>query len=103
MRDGEEKPRTIAVLPRLIVSYNVERSKSSESCMVYQFVFGRKVAKKLASRKKTYRYPGLIDRPEVEPLGQSVLMMMEKDADEFTSFLWKLRVPYTVRRVWVEA
>lgn len=87
---------------RVIVSYNVDRRRASETSMVYQFVFGRKVTRKLASGRKVYRYPGLIDRTEAEALGQSVVMLREKDADEFTSFLWNLRVPCTARRVWVE-
>jgi len=103
MESGEDERRTMTVELRVIVSYNVERRRASEISMVYQFVFGRKVSKKLASGRKVYRYAGLIDREEAEVLGQSVVMLREKDADGFTSFLWDMRVPYTAKRIWVES
>jgi len=56
-----------------------------------------------AGTNKRYRYTGLIAKPGVERLGQSVLMMCEAEAEEFTRFLAKLRVQYHRERIWVEA
>jgi hypothetical protein len=102
MTGDEDEKSTIVAMPRIIVSYNVVRNRRGESSMVYQYVFGRKVTKKLSAGKRVYRYPGLVERPDVEALGQSVLMMKEKDAEDFHSFLWGLRVPHTMTKVWVE-
>jgi len=41
-------------------------------------------------------------RPGVERLGQSVLMMRDRDAEDFIGLLSRLRVPYRRERIWVE-
>ncbi len=102
MTDEEDQKSTIVAVPRITVSYNVSRGRHSESSIVYQYVFGRKVTKRTATGKKVYRYPGLVGKPDVEALGQSVLMMREKDAEDFHAFLWGIRVMHAMMKVWIE-
>ena len=102
MRDDEDASSTIVAVPRIIVSYDVTRSRGGKSSMVYQHVYGRKVMKKTAVSRKIYRYRGLVEKPSVEVLGQSVLMMKESDAEDFHAFLWTRRVSHTMTKVWIE-
>ncbi len=51
------------------------------------------------SGTKKYRYEGLIAKAAAERLGQSVLIMREKDAEDFLKFLHELRVPCARRFV----
>jgi hypothetical protein len=102
MREQEDEETTVVAVPRTIVSYNVSRGRRGASSIVYQYVFGRKVSKKTKTGKRVYRYPGLVNRAGVEVIGQSVLMMKEKDAEDVHSFLWSKRVSHTMTRVWVE-
>ena len=102
MNEPYDEKSTIVAVPRIIVSYNVPRGGHGMSSIVYQFVFGRKVTKKLKARKRVYRYSGLVERPGVEAIGQSVLMMREKDAEDFHAFLWSHHVSHTMMKVWIE-
>ncbi len=101
MKIDEEDIETVRASPRLIVSYNVRSGQQMENSMIHQYVFGRSVTVGLANGgKKKYRYQGLLERTDAEYVGQSVLMMREKDADDFKAFLHRLKVPYTLWRVW---
>ena len=102
MEDPEEL-ETVTVARRVIVSYDVRKGRRTEASMIQQFVFGRDVWVKTKGGRKRYRYEGLVQRPGVERVGQSVLLLREKDAEDLTSYLSKLRVPYYRERVWVEA
>lgn len=99
MDGGRERQERIVAMPRVIVSYDVQRGRGGS--IVYQFVHGRTVTVHAAGRLKRYRYPGLVDREGVIRLGQSVLMMREDDAEDLMSFLRKSNVSYTTERVWV--
>ena len=107
MKDGdaegpdEDDLRTIAVVLRVIVSYDVHGHRRGEAVAVDRCVHGREVAMRLKGRKRRYRYPGLVSRPGVEKLGQSVLLMKEEDSEDFASLLTRLRVPYRLKRVWL--
>jgi hypothetical protein len=107
MRDEEqsedEKSEIVAVTLRIIVSYDAGKGQRSEAVAVERFVHGRKVIASVGGGRKRYFYPGLVSRPGVDKLGQSVLMMREKDAEDFAAFLRRLRVHHTLRPVWVRA
>lgn len=98
--DGEE-PVIIAVILRVIISYDVNKHQRAESVTIHRFVHGREVTAQVGGRKKRYFYSGLTSKPGVDKIGQSVLQMKENDADEFAAFLRSLHVPFTIRRVWV--
>jgi len=101
VKDPEEKVETIKAVSRVIVSYDIRRGQEMESSMIHQFLFGRRVTVKLSNwLRKRYRYDGLLEKTDAEHIGQSVLMMREKDAEEFISFLRRLRVSCMVWQVW---
>ncbi len=100
-QDEDDELITTTVGLRVIVSYDVGGHRKTESTMVDQFVHGRKVVVRLKNSMKRYFYPGLVSRPGVQELGQSVLMMRERDAEEFGSYLYKLKVPCRMWRVWL--
>ena len=103
MRDANEDDReTVTAIPRVLVSYDASQRWRRERTMVNHYLFGRTVTAQLKGRRKKYHYPGLISKRGVERLGQSVFMMREEDADEFTALLKKLGVLYTRERIWVE-
>jgi len=103
---GEESaspdPReTVTALRRVIVSYDIHHRRHTEASLVNRYVFGHEVTARVGGRSKRYRYRGLIHRPGVERLGQSVLLLRERDAEDFTGYLARLRVPYSQEVVWV--
>jgi len=100
--DEEERPETVTKYRRVIVSYDVSSRRRYAGLRVTQYVFGRKVSVRTKEGLKTYRYEGLIMRPAVDRLGQSVLIMREKDAEDFHTFLTELRVSHTRQLVWTE-
>lgn len=100
--ESEETRETITAIRRVIVSYDVSQRWANERTRVNHFVFGRSATVRLKGRRKKYHYPGLVSKRGVERLGQSVFMMREEDAEEFTALLKKLGVPCMRERVWVE-
>ena len=102
-KDQSDELETVTAAKRVIVSYDVRRTRRVECTLVSYFVFGRDVRVRTAKGLKRYHYTGLIARPGVERVGQSVFMMKEKDAEDFTHFLGKLRVPNMAEQVWVRA
>jgi len=99
--DDENGTETVKAVPRLLVSYNVRGGQEKENAMIHQHLFGRRVTATLSGgQRKRYRYSGLLERTDAEHIGQSVIMMRERDAEEFISFLHSLRVSCMVWRVW---
>ncbi len=98
--DDEEMPETVEAYRRVVISYDVSRRRHSVAVRVGEHVFGRKVKVRTRRGVKTYRYPGLISRRGAERMGQSVLILREKDAEDFHKFLTELRVPHSSRLVW---
>jgi hypothetical protein len=103
VQDDEDEFKTVAVTIRVIISYDANKRQRTEATAVHRFVHGRKAVAQVDGRKKRYYYPGLVSRPGVDKIGQSVLLMREKDAEDFTAFLARLHVPYTTRRVWLRS
>ena len=99
---GVDVKETVTALRRVLVSFDVSGRRRTECTLVNRFIFGRDVVRRVGGKVKTYRYPGLIHRPGVERLGQSVLLLREDDAGEFVHILGELRVPYRRERIWVE-
>ena len=93
----------ITAARRVMVSYDIDRLRKSEASQVTRFVFGRRADVRLKHRRKRYFYPGLVSRPGVEQLGQSVLIMREEDAEDMHMLLAKLNVPHRMMTVWVQA
>ena len=103
MDDEDDDIReTIQALRRILVSYDIQHRRRAECTLVNRYVFGHAVTKRVAGKEKRYRYKGLVHRPGVERLGQSVLMMRDRDAEDFIGLLSRLRVPYRRERIWVE-
>ena len=92
---------TVTAARKVLVSYDVNGRWRKECTRVSQFVFGREVTVHLKGRKKKYSYPGLVSRPGVERLGQSVFIMRKEEAEDLTHFLRKMRVPYREETVCV--
>ncbi len=101
-KDDKELPETVTMFRRVVISYDVSRRRHSVAVRVGEYVFGRKVRVRTKNGTKTYRYEGVVMKPAVERIGQSVLFMREEDAEDFHRFLTGLRVPHTRRLVWTE-
>ena len=99
----DENLETVTAARRVIISYDVKSRRRTEASLVQQYVFGREVLARTKGGVKRYRYEGLIHRPAVERLGQSVLMMKVAEAEAFAAYLSKLRVPYLEEQIWVHA
>ncbi len=97
----DERIETINVALRLVVSFDVSGHRPGVGVAINQYIHGRKVTIRSNGGRKRYFYEGLVSKPGVEKLGQSVLLMKEKDAEEFASFLWRLKVPCRQWRVWL--
>ena len=100
--EPEDIRETVTALRRVLVSFDVSRRRRTECTLVSRFIFGQEVTMRVGGREKRYRYPGLVHRPGVERLGQSVLLLREKDGEDLTRRLAELRVPYRREQVWVE-
>jgi len=102
MKPEEDKLKTKRAALRIIISYDAGKHQRQESVAISHFVYGRSVTVRVAGGKKKYFYPGLASRLGVEKLGQSVLMMREKDAEDFAAFLRRHRVRFDRICVWIE-
>jgi len=98
-----ETLETVTAAPRILVSYDAAARRRTACSLIHQFLFGRHVTVTTKGGEKRYKYEGLIHRPGVERLGQSVWMMREDEAEELTRLLGRLGVPYRRERIWVEA
>ncbi|HKZ47175.1 MAG TPA: hypothetical protein VJ397_00145 [Thermoplasmata archaeon] len=103
MEDGGERIETVTRARRVLVSLDVRRRRKTVSTLVNRYIFGRREIVRSPEGTRRYRYPGLVHRPGVERIGQSVLLLREKDAEDFTGFLARLGVPYRAEPVWVHA
>ncbi|MFQ5837509.1 MAG: hypothetical protein ACE5HJ_01835 [Thermoplasmata archaeon] len=86
---------------KLLVSYDVARARTRTRGKVHRKVFGSESRKAVNGRVKTYRYEGLISRPGVDYVGQSVLLMPETLGKELLRFLRHLEVPCHGRMVFI--
>jgi len=102
MESEEEKVEIKRAMLRVIVSYDAGKHQRQEAVAIQRFVHGRSVTASVAGGRKRYFYPGIVSRPGVEKLGQSVLMMREKDAEDFATFLRRHRVQFETISVWIE-
>lgn len=87
-----------------MVSYDVDGSARSTAARVCQIVFGRR----RIARGRAREDPGFIHRPGVVGIGQSVLIMSSRDANELAERLRRLDVrvamaPMTIPRENLEA
>ncbi len=73
-----------------IVSYDVSGQDNSTAVAVAHFVFGRTDR----GGAKEYRYPGLIEKPGVVWLGQSVFLLTPERSIELRAFLDARGVAY---------
>jgi hypothetical protein len=91
---------------RVLVSYDVSGNARSVAVRVCQIVFGRSNARRPDPDER--KAEGFIWRPGVVWIGQSVLIMPPRDADELTERLRRLgvvvaRAPVTIGRSGLEA
>ncbi len=93
--DGEHLLENVSLYRWVIVSYDVTRRKRSVAVRVAEYVYGKKITVQTKRGPKTYRYQGIITKRSVERIGQSVLMMWEKDAEDFHKYLTGLGIPHT--------
>jgi hypothetical protein len=82
---------------RVLVSYDVDGSARSVAARVCQIVFGRSATCRPASGER--RAEGFIWRPGVVWIGQSVLVMPPRDAEELATSLRRLGVRVAEARV----
>jgi len=98
----EDVRETVTGLRRVIVSYDIHHRRRTEASLVNRYLFGHEVVARVGGRDKRYRYRGLIHRPGVERLGQSVFLLRERDAEDLVGYLARLRVPHSQERVWIQ-
>ena len=96
------QPETVTRYRRILVSFDASERRHYAAARIAQRLFGRVVKIVAKSGVKTYRYEGLTGKCGVERIGQSVLLMPEKEAEDFHRFLMELRVPHTRQVVWTE-
>jgi len=77
-----------------VVSYDVAGRDNSTAVAVSHFVFGRTDLVRLNGASKEYRYPGLIEKPGVVWLGQSVFLLTPERSRELQGFLDSRGVAY---------
>lgn len=70
-----------------IVSYDVACQDNSTAVAISHFVFGRTDRARVNGGYKEYRYPGLIEKPGVVWLGQSVFLLTPERSVELRAFL----------------
>ncbi len=80
----------------LLLSYDVSGSARSTAARVCQIVFGRN---RLGTDGKRHEEPGFVHRPGVVWVGQSVLLLPDRDATELAAKLRRLGVRVAVGRV----
>jgi hypothetical protein len=100
--EEDDVRETVTALRRILVSYDIHHRRRVECSLVNRYVFGHEVTRRVGGKPKRYRYMGLVHKPGVERVGQSVLRMRDKEAEDFCGHLAKLRVPYRRERIWVE-
>ena len=102
MEENEgEVIETVRAARKYLISYDAVKRKRRECTRLNHFVFGRADVKLIKGRKKRYEYLDLVSRPGVDRIGQSVLIMRQKDAEDLTSLLRKLGIPHREETVWV--
>ena len=77
-----------------IVSYDVAGRDNSTAVAISHYVFGRTDRARVNGGYKEYRYPGLIERPGVVWLGQSVFLLTSERSLELRGFLDSKGVAY---------
>ena len=70
-----------------ILSYDVDGRERALSVRVAHLTFGRKNTTSREGQTMTYDQPGFIHRPGVVWVGQSVLFLPSRDADELAGRL----------------
>ncbi len=80
--------------PLEIVSYDVSGHHNAKAVAVAHYVFGRRERVRSNGATKEYAYSGLIDRPGVVWLGQSVFLLTPERARELREFLSRKGVSY---------
>jgi len=75
------------VRPIEIVSYDVPGQRNAIAVAVSHFVFGRTDRARVNGGYKEYRYPGLIEKPGVVWMGQSVFLLTRERSEELRTFL----------------
>lgn len=92
---------------RVLLSYDVSGSARAIAARVCQIIFGRRRISE-GPRRARYLEEGVIHRPGVVWIGQSVLVMPPEDAHELTDRLHRLGVrvatsPVSIARADLEA
>lgn len=80
------------------MSYDVAKAENSIRSKVYRMVFGYSVEN---GQKGRYRYPGYLDHPGSQYVGQSVLLLRPEVASRFTRRLTELGVTFSARAVYI--
>jgi len=75
-----------------MLTYDVKGSDRATAVRVCQLIFGRRNSTTREGRPSTYDQAGYIHRPGVVWVGQSVLVLPRKDADELRSRLENMGV-----------
>ncbi|MEW5936345.1 MAG: nucleotidyltransferase domain-containing protein [Candidatus Thermoplasmatota archaeon] len=87
-------PEKLALMPYVLVTYDVSRLSSSIKVRISRKVHGYTGKKVVGGKKYEYRYKGLKDIYNVMVISPSTLVVPTKKAKEFVAELEKLRVAH---------
>jgi predicted nucleotidyltransferase len=94
-------PDGLAVQPRVLLAYDLTPLEPAAKVRISRMIHGFSSIKKVRGRKRTYRYPGLRERPGATLVSRSVLLLSPDDAAPLVRELDAHRVPYARWDVYV--
>jgi len=79
--------------PRVLLHFDIRVAKQTVRRRVDRFLYGARETRLTKAGRKTYRYPGLLERTGGRHYGQSVVILDSVAADEAFYFLRGMKVP----------
>ncbi len=88
-------PDQLAVLPRVLVAYDLRGATPSRKVQISRLIHGAKFRKIVGGKPRTYQYSGLKGRYGAVSVAKSTILLKPDDAEGFIAELEKRGVPYT--------
>ena len=79
--------------PRVLLHFDVRAADGRVRRRVDRFLYGFRETRTVRGSRRTYRYPGLLERTNGRHYGQSVVILTAQAADKAYFFLRGMRVP----------